>query len=65
MRRFKVNDPLIVLEDGVFLVGVVVRLKGDFQSMSRLRWRLQVLFLSLMDPLEEIELCIPLLGLVA
>ena len=59
-----VHNPLIVLEDGVFLVGVVVRLKGDFQNMSRLWWRLQVLFLTLVDPLEEIELCIPPLGLV-
>ena len=60
-----VNEPLIVLEDGVFLVGVVVRLKGDFESMSRLRWRLQVLSLALVDPLEEIELRVPPLGLVA
>lgn len=46
-----VNDPLVVLEKVVLLIGVVVWLKSDFEGMSRLRRSPQVLFLALMDSL--------------
>lgn len=59
------NDPLVVFEENVFLLGEIVRLECDFQIMSRLGRSLEIVFLALVDSLEELEIGVTFLGLLA
>ena len=56
---------LVVLEQGIFLVGEVVRLKCDFQLMGRFGRRLKILSFALVNSLYKVEIRISFLGLLA
>lgn len=53
------NDSLVVLKQGILLLGKGIRLYCDLQFMGWLKLGPQVYFLALMDSLNQIEICIP------